>query len=150
MTQPRPDSPERLPAYPPAGQQDAAAAPGWLSSRTGPAPETPAVHRPPAPAASGGQPPGGAPQPSVRPAPKSVGVAVLLSLVWFGGGHLYANRTAAGVALLVYDLFLFILSISIAGLVVALPLWVISLPIVMITAASAANAYNRRNGLVVR
>lgn len=86
----------------------------------------------------------------MRLAPKSVGVAVLLSLVWFGAGHLYANRTAAGIALLVYDLFLFILSISIAGLVVALPLWAISLPIVMITAASATNAYNRRNGLVVR
>ena len=83
-------------------------------------------------------------------APKSAGIAILLSLLWFGAGHLYANQTGLGIALILYDVFLGILSATIVGLVVSIPLWLISLPIVLFLANNAANDYNRRNGLVVR
>ena len=102
-----------------------------------------------------------APQPQFMPAPyataplvtipaKSAGVAVLLTFLWLGAGHLYANRTTTGVLLIIYDFFLVLLSITLIGAIVAVPLWLITAPIVMIFAANAANDYNRRNGIVVR
>jgi TM2 domain-containing membrane protein YozV len=81
---------------------------------------------------------------------KSAGIAVLLSFLWLGAGHLYANRTTAGILLIVYDTFLVLLSITLVGAIVAVPLWLISAPIVMVLAANAANDFNRRNGIVVR
>ncbi len=77
---------------------------------------------------------------------KSAGVAVLLSLLWFGAGHLYANQPGAGIALAIYDGFLVLLAITLFGLVIAVPLWLLSAPIVATTAAAAANNYNRRTG----
>jgi TM2 domain-containing membrane protein YozV len=81
---------------------------------------------------------------------KSAGVAVLLTFLWLGAGHLYANRTTTGVLLIIYDFFLVLLSITLIGAIVAVPLWLITAPIVMIFAANAANDYNRRTGIVVR
>lgn len=88
--------------------------------------------------------------PIIMATPKSPGIAVLLSFLFLGAGHLYANRIGPGVALIVYEVFLGILSATVVGLVVSVPLWLISVPIVMILAANAAGDYNRRNGLVVR
>jgi TM2 domain-containing membrane protein YozV len=90
------------------------------------------------------------PQQVVGVAPKSAGLAVLLSFLWLGAGHLYANRIGAGIALMVYEAFLALLSFSIVGLVISVPLWFISVIVVMILAANAANDFNRRNGIVVR
>lgn len=83
-------------------------------------------------------------------APKTPGLAVLLSFLWFGAGHLYANRTATGVVLVIIDCLLLCLAVTGVGLVIALPVWVVMAPIVMALSASAAADYNRRNGLVLR
>ncbi len=81
---------------------------------------------------------------------KSPAIAVLLSLVWFGAGHFYANQPGAGIALFLYGGFLGLLAITFFGLIIAVPLWLISAPIVAVTAAAAANSYNRRIGAGVR
>ncbi len=81
---------------------------------------------------------------------KSPVIAVLLSLVWFGAGHLYANQPAIGIGLFIYGAFLGLLAITLLGLIIAVPLWLISAPIVAATAASAANGFNRRTGVGVR
>ncbi len=81
---------------------------------------------------------------------KSAGIAVLLSFLWLGAGHLYANRTITGVLLIIYNTFLVLLSITLVGAIAAVPLWLISAPIVMILSAGAANDFNRRNGILVR
>lgn len=86
----------------------------------------------------------------VAMAPKTPGLAVLLSFLWFGAGHLYANRTASGIVLMVVDLLILCVALTGVGLVVALPLWVVMAPIVMAMSAAATTDYNRRNGLVIR
>lgn len=103
-----------------------------------------------------GQPPTGyAPYgPPVQPVAgvpaKSAGIAVLLSFIWLGAGHLYANEVGLGIGLIVYDAFLVILALTLIGAIVAVPLWFISAPIVMYLAAQAADNFNQRNGLTVR
>ncbi|GAA4840660.1 hypothetical protein GCM10023201_33420 [Actinomycetospora corticicola] len=78
---------------------------------------------------------------------KSPGVAVLLSFLLLGGGFLYLNRVGAGVALLVWDLFLFFLIlIPFIGWVAAPLLWLVSFAIVAPLTYSAANDYNRSLG----
>src|SRR3954451_8775807 len=47
---------------------------------------------------------------------KSPGIAVLLSFLWLGAGHLYANQTTAGVLLIVFDAFLWLISFTFVGL----------------------------------
>jgi TM2 domain-containing membrane protein YozV len=91
-----------------------------------------------------------APAPLMTIPAKSAGIAVLLSFLWLGAGHLYANRTTTGVLLIIYDFFLVLLSVTLIGAVIAVPLWLITAPIVMVLAANAANDFNRRNGIVVR
>lgn len=73
---------------------------------------------------------------------------MLLSFLWLGAGHLYANRIATGVCLILFQLFILwpLLFVFGAGFL----LWLVTAPIVMVLAASAANDFNRRNGLVVR
>lgn len=80
---------------------------------------------------------------------KSPGIAVLLS-IWLGGGQLYVGQIAAGICLLIWHFFLLFITFTIIGLIVAVPLWVISFAIVASLAASAAKDYNRRNGINVR
>jgi H+/gluconate symporter-like permease len=48
---------------------------------------------------------------------------------------------------MIYDAFLVVLSITLVGLILAIPLWVISTPLVMYLSARAAADFNRRNGL---
>ncbi len=83
-------------------------------------------------------------------AAKSPGIAVLLSFIWLGAGHLYAGQVGLGVALMVFDAFLVLLAFTLIGLIIAVPLWLISAPIVMVLAYSAAKRFNERNGIVVR
>jgi len=80
---------------------------------------------------------------------KSPGIAVLLS-IWLGGGQLYVGQIAAGVCLLIWHFFLIFVTFTLIGLIVAVPLWLISFAIVASLAASEANNYNRRNGINVR
>jgi TM2 domain-containing membrane protein YozV len=80
-------------------------------------------------------------------AAKSAAIAAVLSFFWLGLGHLYANRIGVGVALMIYDAFLVVLSITLVGLILAIPLWVVSTPLVMYLSARAAADFNRRNGL---
>ena len=96
--------------------------------------------------------PGGAghPQPYAGPypalVPKSVALAVLLSFLWLGVGHLYAERTGPGIALLCAHFFLIFLSFFIITLIITIPAWLILAPIAMITSASAVREYNVRLG----
>lgn len=73
------------------------------------------------------------------PVVKSAGLAVVLSFLWLGAGHLYAGRIGSGVALVIYEFILLMIAVTGLGLIVAVPLWLVSAPIVMVTAASAAN-----------
>lgn len=82
--------------------------------------------------------------------PKSPGIAVLLSFLWMGAGHLYCNRIGVGIALVLWDAFLVLLSLTLVGWVISGPLWIISVIPVMIFAARAADKSNQRNGLLVR
>ncbi len=79
---------------------------------------------------------------------KSPGVAVLLTFLWLGAGHLYANRTGIGVCLLLFEFFVLVPLLFVFG--VGILLWLVTAPIAMITAASAARNFNARNGIVVR
>lgn len=81
---------------------------------------------------------------------KSAGVAVLLSLLWLGAGHLYAGRIGTGIALIVFDLLLAVLALTGIGLVIAFPVWLMAFLVTAVLAANAASAFNRRNGIVVR
>jgi TM2 domain-containing membrane protein YozV len=142
-----------------------------------PAPHAPVPHAPqpypPVPYAPQPYPPQGqygsqnqpGPQQQVGPSPsgygatpygqvvgvtaKSGGVAVLLSFLWLGAGHLYANEMGWGIGLLLYNAFLVFLSITLIGAIVAVPLWLMTAPFVMYFSAQAVHAFNRRNGLVV-
>jgi TM2 domain-containing membrane protein YozV len=81
---------------------------------------------------------------------KSPGVAVLLTFLWLGAGHLYAGRTGTGVALLVYGGLLWLLCLTLIGALIGVPLWLVSVPLAMVMAARAARDSNARNGIVVR
>lgn len=78
---------------------------------------------------------------------KSAAIAAVLSFFWLGLGHLYANRVGVGIALMFYDMFLVVLGITFIGLILAIPLWLISTPLVMYLSARAATDFNRRNGI---
>jgi hypothetical protein len=52
--------------------------------------------------------------------------------------------------LLIWHFFLLFVTFTVIGLIVAVPLWLISFAIVASLAASEANNYNRRNGINVR
>lgn len=79
-------------------------------------------------------------------AAKTPGIAVLLSLLWLGAGHLYANRNATGVILAIAELFLVLLSFTVVGLFLTVPIWLVATPIVMVLSAQAVTDFNRRNG----
>jgi TM2 domain-containing membrane protein YozV len=81
--------------------------------------------------------------------PKSVGVAVLLSFLWLGAGHIYAGRMGSGIALAIFDGFLVLLALTGIGLIIAVPVWLIATPVAMALSASAVNQSNRRSGSIV-
>lgn len=73
---------------------------------------------------------------------KSVAVALLLTFMWLGAGHLYANRAIAGALLLSLNFFLVLVSFTGVGLMVSVPLWVVTFVIAMTTAANAVQDHN--------
>jgi TM2 domain-containing membrane protein YozV len=72
---------------------------------------------------------------------KSPGVAVFLSFLWPGLGHLYVGDIATGLVLGFANLFLAFLTLAfiLPGLA-ALALWIVG----MVMAANAAAAHNQR------
>lgn len=89
-------------------------------------------------------------QPYATVAGKTPGIAVLLSLLWLGAGHLYCNRTTTGIVLAVCDLILLIIFLIPFGFVVAVPIWLVATPIVMVLAAQAARDFNARNDIALQ
>jgi TM2 domain-containing membrane protein YozV len=90
-------------------------------------------------------------QPPVRViSPKSAGIAVLLTFLWLGAGHLYANRVTTGVILIISDMLLWALSFTIILAIVTVPIYIILLVVSAILAAQAAKDFNYRNGVALR
>ncbi len=92
--------------------------------------------------------PAGRPCPIRSPAPypavvsmKSAGIAVLLSFVWPGLGHLYVGKIGAGIALICTELVMILSSFLIITLIVTVPVGVVTLVAAAATAASAAQDY---------
>lgn len=90
----------------------------------------------------------GPPAPRAVVAAKTPGIAVLLTFLWLGAGHLYAGRTGTGVALLVTNVFLLILlAVPLVGWVLAPVLWVPLFVLAAVSAAGAVRAHNARWGV---
>jgi hypothetical protein len=68
----------------------------------------------------------------------------VLSLLWLGLGHLYAGKPVVGVLLMIYDLVLALIAVTGVGLIVAVPVWLVSALVVAILAANAAANSGRR------
>src|SRR5690348_9220450 len=81
---------------------------------------------------------------------KSPGIAVLLSFLWLGAGHLYVGVIGLGIGLMVFDFLLFLLSLTGVGLFISIPVWLISFVIIAIRVSKAANDFNQRNGIIMR
>ncbi len=95
------------------------------------------------PAPHGASPSAPTIQPTVVVSMKTPGIAILLSLLWLGAGHLYAGRTATGLALVVAELFLFLLlMIPLIGWVLAPLGW---LGLFIFAAISSSNAVKKHN-----
>lgn len=75
--------------------------------------------------------------------PKSVVVAVILALLWLGLGQLYVGKLGFGLALVVTELLLILISFSMVGLILSIPVYCILLPLSTIMAAVAAQTANR-------
>ena len=98
-------------------------------------------------AAPGYPAPHGAPGPQGRPVAvvnaKTPGLAVLLSFLWLGAGHLYAGRTTEGVVLLGVNFFLVLfLLVPLIGWVLSPLAW---LGLFMYSAISSSNAVKQHN-----
>jgi len=127
---------------------------GHISPSGAPASQPYAPYPAPGPyGPAGGYPPGHGPMvPGVQYhvqhtviSPKSGGVAVLLTFLWLGTGHLYLGRTTPGVLLLVLNLFLFfLLVIPIIGWVLGFLGWVAAFIAASISCSSIAAQDNAR------
>lgn len=77
-------------------------------------------------------------------APKSPGVAVLLSFLVLGSGYLYLNKVGVGVALIAWDVFLFLVFlVPFVGWVLGFFLWLVTFGVVAGLVVSEANSQNR-------
>jgi TM2 domain-containing membrane protein YozV len=74
---------------------------------------------------------------------KSVGLAVFLSFLWLGAGHLYAGKVGTGMVLAFADLVLVLIAFTGIGLFVSVPIWLIAVPLVMVWAASTTQSRNQ-------
>jgi len=81
---------------------------------------------------------------------KSPGVAVLLSFIWLGAGHLYVGTIGLGIGLMVFDFLLVLISLIPFSWFLTVPVWLIAFIFVAIHVSNAAKAFNARNGIVVR
>ena len=85
-----------------------------------------------------------------RPGPpvvseKSAGVAVLLTFVWLGAGHLYLNRVTPGVLLMVLHVFLWmIFLVPFVGWVLGFFGWLAAFIAATVSCSSIANEENVR------
>jgi TM2 domain-containing membrane protein YozV len=82
---------------------------------------------------------------------KSAGLAVFLSFMWPGAGHLYVGEVSdkdmtTGIVFTVISGVSFLLSWTIVGLVISIPVWIITAPWTMITSAQLAKQYNAEQG----
>jgi TM2 domain-containing membrane protein YozV len=112
-----------------------------------------AAPQPPYGAPGGHQPPYGGPwypQPPMPPVhhhhvpEKSAGVAVLLTFLWLGAGHLYLNRVTPGVLLLVLDFFLvlFFLFVPFIGWILGFLGWLAAFIAAAVSCSSIAASEN--------
>ncbi|MCW3101320.1 MAG: hypothetical protein JWL77_6938 [Chthonomonadaceae bacterium] len=76
--------------------------------------------------------------------PKSSGVAIILSFLWPGAGHLYAADNDKAIAFLVISAICFLISLTIIGLVITIPVWLGCAIYTMIDSSHAADRYNQR------
>ncbi len=74
---------------------------------------------------------------------KSKGIAVLLTFLWLGAGHLYAGRIATGIPLLVIDAFLVLIALTGIGFIIAFPVWLMLFLVVAPLSAAAVDRANR-------
>jgi TM2 domain-containing membrane protein YozV len=81
---------------------------------------------------------------------KSPGVAVLLSFIWLGAGHLYVGKIGLGIGLMVLDFFLVMLSLIPFTWIITVPVWLITFVFVAIHVSNESKAFNARNGIIVR
>ncbi len=73
----------------------------------------------------------------IQSAQKSPGIAVLLTILWMGAGHLYANRIATGIILMVFDAFLALFSLVPFAFLITVPIWFCTVPFACYFAAQA-------------
>ena len=79
------------------------------------------------------------------PQAKSAGVAMFLSFLWPGAGHLYLEDTGAkAIVFTVVSALCFLLSLTIIGLVISLPVWLGCAIYTMIDTSSATARFNAR------
>jgi TM2 domain-containing membrane protein YozV len=126
------------------------------SPTAAPAPSASAVAQPPSPnmavpavPAMPARPPYPHPMMHVVSA-KSPGVAVLLSFIWLGAGHLYVGKIGLGIGLMVLDFFLVMLSLIPFTWIITVPVWLITFVFVAIHVSNESKAFNFRNGIIVR
>ena len=87
-------------------------------------------------------------QPAAVVPVKTPGIAVLLTFLWLGAGHLYAGRTTTGLALLGLNLFLFLLlMVPLIGWVLAPLGWIAAFIYAAISSSSAVKQHNARYGV---
>lgn len=86
------------------------------------------------------------------PSPKSSGIAILLSFLWPGAGHLYVGADYPGgsndkaIIFMVLSGVCFLLSLTLVGLVVSFPLWLGCAIYTMLDANKATQAWNLSRG----
>ena len=87
-------------------------------------------------------------QPTAVVAMKTPGIAVLLSFLWLGAGHLYAGKTGIGLALLATNFVLLLLAlIPFVGWVLAPLGWIPLFIFAAISSSGAVKEHNARFGL---
>jgi hypothetical protein len=97
---------------------------------------------------------GTVPQPAfvAPPSPKSSGIAIVLSFLWPGAGHLYVGADYPGgsndkaIIFMVLSGICFLLSLTLVGIVISFPLWLGCAIYTMIDANKAAQAWNLVRG----
>jgi TM2 domain-containing membrane protein YozV len=79
---------------------------------------------------------------------KTPAIAVLLSFIWLGAGHLYAGRTTEGLVLLGVNLFLILLlMVPLIGWVLSPLAWVGLFIYAAISSSNAVKRHNARFGM---
>jgi hypothetical protein len=87
------------------------------------------------------------------PSPKSSGIAILLSFLWPGAGHLYVGADYPGgsndkaIIFMILSGVCFLLSLTLVGLVISFPLWLGCAIYTMLDANKATQAWNLSRGL---